>query len=275
MVDVRGSATLWGFPVSVADVGDQVHLCHPLLSFEGDAALYVAHDLDWANDADALDVTDPDEASTLGTLLPPTCRRRIASGEGVVAVGAAFVQAAETAGIELRDTEIPFSRVDGVDCWIGVATPGLYADLRARLDEEARSAFDEALGDAALHRSRLSERGDAALLIIRRCSAGQGDDLAIRQLAGALQNGQFDLYRRLLIAFSFELSTHEQVLDERVRRHLTSVASWRFDFHHLLATQSALDHLFQAWDLYRQKGDDSKMKTLKDKLDSISRGFPR
>lgn len=33
-------------------------------------------------------------------------------------------------------------------------------------------------------------------------------------------------------------------------------------------------HLFQAWDLYQQKGDGVKMKSLKDKLDSVSGGFP-
>ena len=227
MVDVHRPATLWGFPVSVADVGDQVHLCHPLLSFEGDSTLYVAHVLDWASDAEALDVADLDEASTLGTLLPPTCRRQIASGEGVVAVGAGFVRAAATAGIEL-DSEMHFSQVDGLECWIEVATPDDYGDLRTRLDEKARSAFDEALGDAALRGSRLSERGDAALLIIRRCSEGQSDALAIRELAGAWQNGQFDLYRRLLIGFAFELDTQEEVLDDRVRRHLAWVEHWRF-----------------------------------------------
>lgn len=231
MVDVRRPATLRGFPVSVADVGDQMHLCHPLLSFEGDPALYVAHVLDWANDTEALDVADPDEASTLGTLLPPTCRSRIASGKGVVAVGAGFVQAAAAAGIELLDSEIRFSRVDGVECWVGVATPVDYAALRTRLDEEARSAFDESLGDAALRRSCLSEQGNAALLIIRRCSAGQGDDLAIRQLAGALQNGQSDLYRRLLIGFAFELDTQEAVLDERVWRHLAVAAYCKSDVY--------------------------------------------
>ena len=240
MVDVHRPATLRGFPVSVADVGDQVHLCHPLLSFEGDSTLYVAHVLDWASDAEALDVADLDEASTLGTLLPPTCRRQIASGEGVVAVGAGFVRAAATAGIEL-DSEMHFSQVDGLECWIEVATPDDYGDLRTRLDEKARSAFDEALGDAALRGSRLSERGDAALLIIRRCSEGQSDALAIRELAGAWQNGQFDLYRRLLIGFAFELDTQEEVLDERVRRHLAGVADWRYDFYQMLPTRPTLD----------------------------------
>ena len=223
MVDVRKPATLRGFPVSVADVGDQMHLCHPLLSFEGDPALYLAHRLDWRNDPEALAIADPNEASALGTLLPPTCVRSIASGEGLVAAGAELVQAAATAEVELLDSDIPFARVDGTECWIGVATPALYTALRNRLAEEARAAFDEALGDAAHRGSRLSERGDTALLLMRKCGSLRRDDLAIRQLAGAWQNREFDLYRRLLIRFALELETQEGILDDRVKRYVAAV----------------------------------------------------
>ena len=226
MVDVRKPATLRGFPVSVADVGDQMHLCHPLLSFEGDPALYLAHRLDWRNDPEALAIADPNEASALGTLLPPACARPIASGGGLVAVGAGLVQAAASAEVGLLDSEIPFARVDGSECWTGTATPPLYTALRTRLAEEARAAFDEALEEAAQRGSRLSERGDAALLLMCKCGALRRDDLAIRQLAGARQNREFDLYRRLLIRFVLELDTREGVLDERVRRHVAA-AAWK------------------------------------------------
>ena len=223
MVDVRKPATLRGFPVSVADVGDQMHLCHPLLSFEGDPALYLAHRLDWRNDPEALAIADPNEASELGTLLPPACARPIASGEGLVALGAGLVQAATAAEVELLDSEIAFARVDGSECWIGVATPALYTALRTRLAEDARAVFDEALEDAVHRGSRLSERGDAALLLMRKCGSLRRDDLAIRQLVGARQNGEFDLYRRLLIRFALELETQEGILDDRVKRHIAAV----------------------------------------------------
>ena len=75
------------------------------------------------------------------------CVQPIASGEGLVAVGAALVEAAATAGVELPDPEIFFARVDGSECWIGVAPLALYGVFRIRLAEEARAAFDEALGD--------------------------------------------------------------------------------------------------------------------------------
>ena len=235
MVDVCRPATLQGFSVAVADIGDQMHLCQPLISFGGDPTLYFAHHLDWKDDPEALAIADRTEASTHGTILPQACRRPIASGEGVIAVGATFVHAAKKAEVELLRSEIHFAHIDrsstresgpmcSTRCWIGVAKPALYADLRTRLTTEARATFDEALGDAALHRGRLSEQGDAALFLMRKSGPVRRDDLAIRQLAGALQNEELDLYRRLLFRFSFELDAQEAVLDERARRHVAIAA---------------------------------------------------
>ena len=201
MVDVYEPATLRGLPVSVADIGDHMRFCNPLPSFEGDCALYVAHRLGWQDHPEALDIVDPDEAATLGTLLPSTLRRPIASGQGVIVVGAKLKHAAEIADVELSSAEIPFSRPSGstreassAPCWIGLATSAHFAALRNRLIEEALRAFDRALGDAVLHGSPLSERGNAALLLIRRFGPRRRDDLAIRQLAGARQNGELDLH---------------------------------------------------------------------------------
>ena len=223
VVDVGKPATLRGFHVSVADVGDQMHLCHPLLSFEGDPTLYLAHHLDWRNDPEALAIADPNEASALGTLLPPAHARPIASGEGLVAVGVALAEAAETAKVELLESDIPFARVADPECWIGVATPALYTSLRTRLAEDARAAFDEALADAAQRERRLCERGNAALLLIRKCGTLRRDDFAIRQLAGVWQDRESDLYRRLLIRFAHELDVQEDVLHQRVQRHISAV----------------------------------------------------
>lgn len=229
MVDVRRPATLRGFPVSVADIGDQLHLCHPLLSFEGDPALYLAHRFGWRDSPDALAIADPDEASTLGTLLPPPLRCPIASGEGVVVMGARLKQAAEVAEVELPSAEVSLAPLSGsmreassAPCWIGLATSDLFASLGSGLAEAARGAFDEALGEAASRGSPLSERGNAALLLVRKSGPGRCDDLAIRQLAGARQNRELDLYRRLLIRFAVELDVQERVLDERVGRHIAS-----------------------------------------------------
>ena len=223
MADVRGPATLRGFHVSVADIGDQMHLCHPLLSFENDDALYLAHKLDWQNAPGALAVADPEEAASHGTILPTTCRQPIASGLGVVAAGAAFVQAAECAGVRL-DADVAFAPMGQDSLWIGLATPAAYAGLRSRLVEDARDAFDKALGDAVGSASCLSAGGNAALLLLRRCGRPRREELAVRQLAAARQNQELRLYRRLLTRFSRELGTQESLLDAVAERHLASLA---------------------------------------------------
>lgn len=167
MVDVHKSATLRGFHVSVAHIGDQMYLCHPLLSFEGDSTRYLANRLDWRNDPGALTIADPSEASARGTLLPPTYGRPIASGEGLVAVGARFVQTAAAAEAELFGSEILFARVDDSEGWIGVATPALYMALRTRSAEKARAVFDEALGGCGTFEDNLKSV-EVALREIRR-----------------------------------------------------------------------------------------------------------
>ena len=225
MVDEYRFAVLRGFDVAVADIGDELHLCHPLLSFEGDPTLYVARRLNWQNDRKALAVADPSEASDLGTLLPDTHKHAIASGEAVIAVGTGFVQATEDAGVQLDGSEMAFARVRDTECRISVATSASFSELKTRLADEARTAFDEELGNAAHRGRRLSKRGNAALLLLRRCGPRRQDDLAIRQLAGALQNREFDLYRRLLIRFALELGTQEHGLDERAKRHVTAASS--------------------------------------------------
>ena len=228
MLDEHGPAVLRGFEVALADIGDRLRFCQPVVSFEGDSILYVARRLDWQDDRQVLAVIDPAEATELGTLLPDT-GQSIASGEGVVAVGTGFVQTAALAGIEFDRAGMSFSGVDGGKCWISVATPERFANLKARLTDEARRAFDEALGEAAHYGHRLSERGNAALLLLRKCGPRRRDDFAIRQLAGTRQNGDLDLYRRLLIQFALELNAEENDLHEKVERHIELAAKlpWR------------------------------------------------
>ena len=244
MLDEHRPAVLRGFDTAVADIGDQLHLCQPLLSFEGDPTLYVARRLDWQDDRKALAVADPSEASELGTLLPDTPRRTIASGEAVIAAGAEFVRAAKAAGIQINDFEMDFARVHDAECRISVATPARFVMLKTRLADEARTAFDEELGDAARRGCDLSERGNAALLLLRRCDPRRRDDLAIRQLAGARQNREFDLYRRLLIRFALELRMQKNELIEKVERHIALAMSSLWDTTSILSPPQEHDSVF-------------------------------
>ena len=223
MVDVCKPATLRGFNVSVADVGDQMHLCHPLMAFGDDPALYLAHRLDWLDAPDALAIADAEEALALGTLLSQDRSLPIASGQGVVAAGEEFIRAAEDVRTGLLDS---FEKVtDGPTdpYWMCVTTSARYIELRTTLAEAARTAFDEVFRDAVHWGRRLSRRGDAALFLMRKCASLRRDDFAIRQLAGALQNEEWDIYRRLLMGLALELDTEEDVLADRVRSHVEAV----------------------------------------------------
>ena len=226
MSNKHGRVVLHGFDIAVADIGDQLHLCHPLLSFDSDPnRLYVARRFNWQNDQRGLAVADPSEASELATLLPDAFRRPIASGEGVAVAGAGFVQAAVAAKIQLDSSEVSFTRGHEPEFWISTATQALFAELQTRLVDEARKAFDEELGDAARRGCHLSERGNAALLLLRRCGRLRREDLAIRQLAGAKQNQESVLYRRLLIRFEIELNARQDDLRRKAKQYVELVAS--------------------------------------------------
>ena len=223
----KKTASLRGFDAAAADIGDQLHLRHPLLSFDGDRTLYVARRFNWRDDQRALTVADPSEASELATLLPDAYRRPIESGEAVVVAGAEFVQAVTDAGIQLDGSEMSFTRIHESKCWMSTAKQVDFEKLQTRLAKEALTAFDEALGSAARERCQLSEHGSGALLVLRGCGTRWREELAIRELAGAKQNCEFDLYRRLLDGFSIELDAQLDNLHRQVERHIELASSPR------------------------------------------------
>ena len=214
---------LRGFDMPVADIGDQLHFRLPLLSFHGRPTLYLAGRVDWHMDKQRLltVVDDPDDRE-LATLLANGVSRYLASGQGVIVAGAEFFNAASRIGDRLDGfIQVPAA---GCGCWIRMAKPAEYVALERKLIDESRAVFDHELGKASYQGSRLMERGNAAMLVLSSCGPLRRDDLAIRQLAAARQNRDFDLYRRLLTRFEHELGEPEDRLDEQVRRHIQWVA---------------------------------------------------
>lgn len=198
-------AVLRGFDMPAADIGDQLHFRLPLLSFRSSSTLYVAGRIDWQADRQAaLTVVDDPEDRELATLLADGVSRHIASGQGVLVAGAEFFHAASRADVQLDG----FSRLSAADgeCWIRTATPPEFVELKGELIDKSRTVFDQELAEARRQRSRLTDRGNAAMLILRRCGPLRQEGLAIRQLAAAMQNRDIDLYRRLLARFEYELS---------------------------------------------------------------------
>ena len=213
---------LRGFDMPLSDIGDQLHFRLPLLSFRSSATLYLAGRVDWNVDRQALlTVVDDPEDRELATLLPDGVGRYLVPGQGVVVAGAEFFHAASRIGDQLGD----FSHLSAADCecWIGMATPAEFIALKDELIDGSRAVFDRELAKAGRRGSRLTERGDAAMLILSSCGPLRREDLAIRQLAAARQNRDFDLYRRLLTRFEHELGEPEGRLHKQVGRHIELV----------------------------------------------------
>ena len=229
-------AVLRGFDMMVPDVGDQLHFRPPLLSFRGGSDVYVARRVDWQDDRQALAIVDDPEDFELATLLADDVDMPIASGQGVVVAGAGFFHAASLVGDQL----LGFSRHSEGDCecWLRVATHAEFAALNVELIDESRSVFDRELGRASRQGCRLTEQGDAAVLILSRCGPLRQEDLAIRQLAAARQNQHHDLYRRLLARFELELGEPEDCLHVRAKRHIELVEAPAGTYGRWLSTAS-------------------------------------
>lgn len=252
-------AVLRGFDMPVLDIGDQLHFRMPLLSFGSSPTLYVAGRVDWQADKRALTIVDDPEDLEIATLLNDGVSRSIASGQGVVVVGAEFFHAASRVGHLLDDFSSPSATA--CECWIRMATPAEFGKLKDELVDESRAVFDQELGKASRQGSRLTGRGDGAMLILRRCGPLRRDDLAIRQLAAARQNRDFDLYRRLLTRFEHELGEPENRLHRQAGLHIELANSpevtWRWldmpeskaEFVNVLAEPSHSIHLSDRADL--------------------------
>ena len=210
---------LRGFDMPVSDMGDQLHFRLPLLSFRSSPTLYLAGRVDWHADRQALlTVVDDPEDREFATLLTDGVSRYLASGQGVIVAGAEFFQAASRIGDQLGD----FSHLSAGDCecWFRVATPTAFVALERNLIDQSKAVFDQELGKARRQSSRLMERGNAAMLTLSSCGPLRREDLAIRQLAAARQNGDLDLYRRLLTRFEHELGEPEDRLHKQAGRHI-------------------------------------------------------
>ena len=198
---------LRGFDMPMPEIGDQLHFRMPLLSFRSSAELYVAGRVDWDGDIRALTIVDDPEDLEMATLLTDGVEQHVASGEGAIVAGAEFFHAASRIGFPLYG----FHRVAVADsqCWIRVATPSAFVSLKGELVDKSRSVFDRELREAIGHGRRLTERGDAAMLILRRCGPLRSVGLTIRQLSAAMQNRNFHLYRRLIDRLEYELGEPE------------------------------------------------------------------
>ncbi len=218
------ASVLRGFDISTADIGDRIRFCRPLVSLGDDRQrVYVARKLNWRELGDLMPA-DVAEAKMLATILPEDLERPISPPQGVVVAGRGFVEAARSVGVELSLCS------DEIDSGyrMGLTSLEKYRRFKDRTVEKARNVFDEELKPAVQKGAPLSERGRAAIFLMRKCGP-RNNDLAMRQLASVLQDGPLDVYRRLLTGFARDLDTLEIDVQRRVVRYMIQMCAGVID----------------------------------------------
>ena len=197
-----------------------MRFCRPLVSLGDDPeTVYVTEEPNW-DEPGTLVRTDIADAKMLATVLPEHAQRDISPQFGVVVAGRGFVEAAQRAGI--KDKELSSLCPDEIDSGyrMGLTTPNDYRQFKTRLVEKARNVFDEELESAVRELTPLSERGRAAIFLLRK-SAPRNEELAVRQLASAFQDGPPNAYPRLLTGFALELDMPKVDVQRRVSQYMT------------------------------------------------------
>lgn len=217
---------LVGIDVRVGEVGDRLRLCQPIMAFGDDARMFLARRLDWTREDEAtgrrLTPVDADDIATFGTVVPTEARVSIEPGVGVVVVGCGFYDAIQELGGDPQDG-VPLRRLGAYPCWFGLADVSRFDRYRARMGDFAVLAVDEELAKALASDTAMSDRGRLAVHVLRKCERRR-EDVAVRDIATALVDGEPDMIRRGLTRYSMELSKSREALEALARDRLRLVA---------------------------------------------------
>lgn len=214
---------LRGIDFQSKELGDQLRFCHPLVSFEDSPELlYYARSLAWAPkrtaDDQSLLLIDTDQLDRF-TLIDLTLQLPIRPNEGVVLVGCSFAQALKSIEIILSDVDsITFVNMPGTAHSLGVASTSTYLAFAQQLQKQAGSIFDKDLRSSPP--SGLSDRGQAALFLLRKNGVARPTDMVMRELAAAYRSRAVEAYRRLLLRYSITLNEAEEVLQEKLLTYI-------------------------------------------------------
>ena len=215
---------LQGFAGRVTDLRARMRLCHPVLSPTGDGTkLLLAQSLDWLASGRNLEPVDRADVLSFGTLWRDV-GSTIQPGFGVAvagdALGSSVLDVVGPAGMD----DLPFEWDDDVGCWIAIVRRDELERCAEGLARKAAAIFDNELRSTS-HLGRLSRKGAAALFVLRRVPRRKDSVVAIRELAAAHVETNFDLYKRLLAVQSVKLGIPEDDLAQRVSRHVASAQS--------------------------------------------------
>lgn len=217
---------LVGIDVRVGEVRDRLRLCQPILAFGDDVRMFLARRLDWTREDEAtgrrLTPVDADDIATFGTVVPIEARVPIEPGVGVVVVGCDFYDAIQELGGDPQDG-VPLRPLGASPCWFGLADVSRFDRYRARMGDFALLAVDEELGRTLASDGGMSERGRLAAHVLRKCERRR-EDVAVRDIATALVDGEPDMIRRRLTRYSMELGKSREALEALARDRLRLVA---------------------------------------------------
>ena len=216
-----------GFDAHISEIQDQLRLCQPILTFEGDERMYLARRLDWSRQDEAtgrsLTFVDNDDVATFGTVLPVEARMPIQPGIGVLTVGRAFFDAVQGL-VDDPWGETTLCQFDENPYWIGLADVSRFEQIRTRIANSAARSVDDEIGKALGSDTTMSRRGRLASHVLRQCDRRR-TDVAIRELATALVDREFDLFRRRLSRYSIELGASRDVLEAQAGEYLRLVGT--------------------------------------------------
>ena len=217
-VDLDSPATLRGFDCMVRDLETGgLHLRHPLITFGDDDTPYLPGNLDWKDRPDRLHKEWWHEAEELGTVLPRMHQRRIAPGQGVIVAGEKYERQARKVDAtlleDLRRTKDQRTRT----FWMLVATVDEYRELKQRIVDAAKEAFDAMLLLAMKENRRLCPRGNAALKLMVGDLFNPG--VGYRMLAGSRQNREWRVHRRQRDGYDIFLKDSKREFHKGARRY--------------------------------------------------------
>ena len=95
----------------------------------------------------------------------------------------------------------------------------VYDLIREQTSIEAADKFDDELGRALEAGGRLSERGRAALSVMRKCGRWARSGTGERAIAAAEVDGDKDLQRRMTLRLGLEINMSDTGIDERVETY--------------------------------------------------------
>ena len=219
------SAVLRGFDFPGGAIHDRLRFCNPLLSFDDskDAPIFIARQLDWRARPDktggsfgnSLTRISNAEIQSFATIIPRAIE--IDRNRGVLVMGDHFVSELRTALIAIK-SPLVFTILENIRCRIAITSVACFASFATAITNRAYCVFDEELGRSS--DSDLSHRAVSALFILRKCSAADPLNTAIRELASAHVTGQEKSYDRLLIRYSLEMQVTSGELRARVYDHI-------------------------------------------------------